>query len=119
MYGLDKDTDLSFLSEKELLQVCFGWVDVILNFDGHITLSLECTFEHVTKDGQVFLGDSSKPISCSSLLTLLASSVKHVDNIGEGSIELFFSNGDRVRIYDSNESTESHHITFPEGRIVV
>jgi hypothetical protein len=119
MYGLDKDNDLSFFLEKQLEQVCFGWVSINLNFDGDITLSLECTFEHVTKHGQVFLGDSSEPISCSSLLTLLASSVKRVDNIGEGSIELFFSNGDKVRIYDSNDSTESYNITFPKGRIVV
>lgn len=119
MYGLDKDTDLSFLSDKELDEVRFGWVSTILNFADNITLFLQCTFEHVTKHGQVFSGDSSKPISGSSLLTLLGSSVKRVDNIGGGNIELFFSNGDRLRIYDSNESTESYNITFPEGRIVV
>jgi hypothetical protein len=119
MYGLDKDTDLSFLYEKELLQVCVGEVQIILRFDGDITLYMECDFEHFPKHGQVLLGDSSKPISSSSLLTLLGSSVKGADNIGEGGIELFFSNGDKVRIYDSNEGTESYHITFPEGRIVV
>jgi len=119
MYGLDKDEELSFFVEKQLEQVCFGWVSINLNFDGDITLSLECTFKHVTKHGQVFLGDSSEPISCGSLLTLLASSVKRVDNIGEGTIELFFSNGDKVRVYDSNEGTAWYNITFPEGRIVV
>jgi hypothetical protein len=51
MYGLDKDNDLSFFLEKQLEQVCFGWVSINLNFDGDITLSLECTFEHVTKHG--------------------------------------------------------------------
>jgi hypothetical protein len=56
MYGLDKDMDLSFFSEKELLQVCVGEYQIIIRFDGDITLSLECTFEHVTKHGQVFLG---------------------------------------------------------------
>ncbi len=119
MYGLDKDEDLSFFSEKELEQVCFGWISIQLHFSGEISLFIECTFEHVTKDGQVFLGDSSKPISCSSLLTLLASSVKRVDIIGEGDIELFFSNGDKVRIYDSNSGTESYHFTFPGGMIIV
>jgi hypothetical protein len=119
MYGLDKDTDLSFFSEKELLQVCVGEYQIILRFDGSIDLSLECTFEHVPKHGQVFLGDSSKPISSSSLLTLLGSSVERADNIGEGTIELFFSNGDKVRVYDSNDGTQSYRITFPEGRIIV
>jgi len=119
MYGLNKDTDLSFLSEKELHQVCVGEVQIILKFDGDIELSLECTFEHVPKHGQVFLGDSSKPISSSSLMTLLGSSIKRVDNIGEGGIELFFSNGDKVRIYDSNNSTESYQITFPKDMIIV
>lgn len=119
MYGLDKDKDLSFFSEKELEQVCFGWISIQLHFSGEISLFMECTFEHVTEDGQVFLGDSSKPISCSSLLVLLTSSVKRVDNIGEGTIELFFSNGDKVRIYDSNDSTESYNITFPKGMIIV
>jgi hypothetical protein len=119
MYGLDKDTDLSFFSEKELLQVCVGEYQIILKFDGSIQLSLECIFEHVLKDGQVLLGDSSKPISSSSLMTLLGSSVKRADNIGEGNIELLFLNGDKIRIYDSNDGTESYNITFPEGRIVV
>ncbi len=119
MYGIDKDTDFSFLSEKQLEQVCFGWVSIRLNFDGDISLFLECTLEHVTKDGQVSSGDTSEPISCSSLLTLLASSVKRVDIIGEGDIELFFSNGDKVRIYDSNSGTESYHFTFPGGMIIV
>ena len=119
MYGLDKDTDLSFFLGKKLEQVCFGWVDIILNFGGDIALSLECTFEHVLTDGQVLLGDSSKPISSSSLLTLLGSSVERVNNIGEGNIELFFSNGNKVRIHESNDGAESYNITFPEGRIVV
>jgi len=119
MYGLDKDTDFSFLSEKQLEQVCFGWVSMRLNFDGHTTLVLECTLKHGTKDGQVSPGDTSEPISCSSLLTLLASSVKRADIIGEGDIELFFSSGDKVRIYDSNDSTESYHFTFPGGMIIV
>ena len=119
MYGLDKDTDLSFFTGKQLEQVCFGWVSIFLGFDGDVTLSLECTFEHVAKHGQVSLGDSSEPTSCSSLLTLLGSSVERADNIGEGNIELFFSNGDKVRVYDSNNSTESYNITFPKGRITV
>jgi hypothetical protein len=117
--SVDKDKDLSFLCEKELEQVCFGWASIQLHFSSEISLFIECTFEHVAKDGQAVLGDSSKPISCSSLLALLVSSVKRVDNIGEGTIELFFSNGDRVRVYDSNDSTKSYNITFPEGMIIV
>jgi hypothetical protein len=119
MYGLDKDTDLSFLSEKELHQVCVGEAQIILKFDGDIEVSLECTFEHVPKHGQVFWGDSSKPTSSNSLMTLLGFSVKRVGNIGEGGIELFFANGDRVRIHDSNKDSESYQITSPEGMIIV
>jgi len=119
MYSLNKDTDLSFLSRKKLLQVCVGEFQIILKFDSDILLSLECVFEHVLKHGQVLQGDLSNPSSANSLLSLVGSFIIRVENLGKGNLELAFANGDTVRIYDSNNDAESYQISSPRGMIIV
>lgn len=42
MRGLPSDLDLDFLLGQELTQICFGPVEVVLNFSPDLSLSLNC-----------------------------------------------------------------------------
>ncbi len=44
MYGLRSDLDLSFLVGPTLLQVCIGENEVVLRFDGNISITIESRF---------------------------------------------------------------------------
>jgi len=41
MFGLPSDFDASFLEGAMVLQVCIGLHEVILNFDGDISITIE------------------------------------------------------------------------------
>lgn len=110
MHGLAKEKDLSFLLERELLQVCVGVYQVILKFEGGIEISLEC-------DYQVVPDLSSSPAA--SLLNLLGSRITNVEKSGNGGVVLGFSDRGTIRIHDSNKDYESYQIVTPEQQIIV
>jgi len=119
MYGLNQQVDLSFLSDRKLLQVCVGEFQVILRFDGDTTITLECAFGYTPKSGQKLLGVPSSQNSAACLLGLVGLQVMHVNNLGNGNLEIVLTNRDRVEIYDSNADTESYQISSPRGMIIV
>jgi hypothetical protein len=46
MYGLKKDTDLSFLNGRELVQAAVGLYQTIFRFDEDVTISAEGEFSY-------------------------------------------------------------------------
>lgn len=108
MYGLTKETDIGFLSDLELEQVCIGLYQVILHFDKDVSICLECEYEVDSKINDVM-----------GLVRLLGNRVVLSINRGEGEIALQFSNGSVVVIQDSNLDTESYQIIAPGKQIIV
>jgi len=118
MFGLSENNDLSFLTGKEVIQVCVGVYQTILAFDGDTSISLECDFQLTRAPGT-----KDKEDACSSspqgILTLLGSKITDVTNEGGGTLTLQFSDGSTFRILDSNREYESYQIAHPAGIIVV
>lgn len=118
MYGLPANMDWNFLVGRELIQMCVGIHQVLLRFDGDVSVSIECVFEHS------FPG--AKTHSCTnlahrakSLVTLLGTRVERVDGKSHEALVLSFSNHETLQIHDSNEMHESFLVHAPGIEIVV
>jgi hypothetical protein len=117
MYGLPQDTDLRFLRDKLLLQVCTGVNEVILRFDGDISILIQTDIAH--RSGQVRTALYELPIPATPmLLRLLHSSIVRTEIKPPGTLVLEFSNGEAIEIYDTSPQYESYHITY-DGKMIV
>jgi hypothetical protein len=102
---------------RELLQVCFGLYQIILNFDEDTSISLECEFR-LTETNTLQQGDQRSDLD-SHVIRLLGSRITNVTNKGEGQLLIHFSSGSSLEIFDSNPSHESYHITHGKEMIIV
>jgi len=118
MYGLQSETDLSFLLEKELEQIAIGRHQAILRLDGGVEISIESDLEHRLPSGKGMLY-SDVAAAASALASLLNSTIKSYSIEPPGNLKMFFSNGDALVIYDSNPSYESYQVRNGEQLIVV
>jgi hypothetical protein len=114
MYGLEKNIDLSFLTNKDLLQIAVSQFQITLYFSDEVTVSIEGNFQHNNQ-----INTNKSPNNASSLLDLLGSKTIEVENSGDGSIKISFSNGDVLNIFDSNKEYESYQLVNRKVVIVV
>jgi hypothetical protein len=117
MYGLDQSVNLDFLIGRELLLVCVGKYQVILNFheDTSITLACDCQVIPPLTDR---VPAASLP-AVINVLSLLGAKITSAKNIGNGDLALGFSEGVTLMIYDSDEHYESYDITDKNHHIIV
>jgi hypothetical protein len=128
MYGLKPGVDLSFFVGRELNQVGVGSYNIQFNFDGPVlspgvqsllSLSVQSRVEHSSKEiVKEWEGDENMPLAAASLLGLLGSSVVSVQGDPDGTLTLEFSNGDVVRVFDT-EGYEAYQICYEDQRIYV
>jgi|SRR5271157_865564 len=117
MYGLPENTDLSFFTGKVLRQVCTGVNEVILHFDGDISLTIQTDIGH--RLGDVFAALYKLPIPATPMLVrLLHCSIIRTGIKPPGTLILEFSNGEAIEIYDACSEYESYQITY-NGKIIV
>lgn len=118
MYGLPEDIDLTFLHGKELLQVCIGLNEVILNFHGQVSITVESEFTHMARTGEVtrFQDCRSSALALASFLGISLSTVK---GAADGTLTLCFSNEEILEVYDDSKEFESYQIRIGSRLIVV
>ena len=108
MYGLPNHTDLSFLRGRELQQVCFGRWQVILHFDGAVSISIESLYEI-----------DAQPADRLKMLELIEARVLEASAAGHGAIKIRFADGRTLQILDSKQEFESYRISAPGINIIV
>ena len=119
MYGLNKDTDLTFLKGQEVTQVAIGTFQVQFCFDKDAIISVEGEFQYFSENSSSHWRQGT-PEAAAPTLRLLGSSVQNVDGKEDGTLDLTFSNGDRLVVKDNSEQYESYTISGgPRGTIVV
>ena|SRR6266480_5741145 len=118
MYGLPKDLDLSFLHGKELLQVCIGMHQVILNLEDQVTISVESEYAHRAKNGEAIRYKDCR-LSASMLCSLLGFSIITASGKPDGTLTLRFSNEELLEIFDDSKEFESYQIKQGPRLIVV
>ena len=118
MYGLPDNINLDFLKGKELLQVCVGFNDLILNFDENIVLSItsKCRYECSVKSMDIDNYTSSASLICS----MLGKKIIDASSKDGKHLVVKFDNECQLIIYDDSEYYESYLIKgSPNGDIVV
>ena len=120
MYGLSKDTDLSFLNGREVEQVAIGVYQIHFGFDEDVRISVEGQFAYF--DGQeewVWKPEPGAARIAARTVSLLGATIKTFDGKEDGTLSLAFSNGQRLTIVDNSKQYESYNITRPGQTIVV
>lgn len=118
MYGLKDNIDLSFLKGREVIQVAIGTYQVIFAFDEDVTVSVEAQFEYSAKSGLVEWRPGASHLAANAV-GLLGSKVESVHSQKDGTVDLAFSNGDRLVLRDVSKEHESYQITRRGETIVV
>jgi Family of unknown function (DUF6188) len=120
MYGLKKDTDLSFLNGRELTHVTIGVHQVIFGFDEDVAIAIEGEFSYFNgQDALIWKPDPGSPHIAACTVALLGATIKGFESHENGTLALTFSNGHRLTIPDSSKEFESYQITRPGVTIVV
>lgn len=119
MYGLPEGIDLSFFVGATLVQVCIGENEVILNFDGEVSLmcSSSVRYAGAGKTESLLLADAK--LAGAAVLDLLGSNVTEVSAARDGTLALTWSAGDRLELSDSWTEYESYTIRHGDQFIVV
>ncbi len=118
MYGLPENTDLGFLKEQVLRQVCVGANEVILRFADDISITCQTDIGH--KKAGVCTALYRDMITCGAMLVnFLHTSIINASAESPGTLVLKFSNDEALEIYDTSQEYESYQITYGNKTIVV
>src|SRR5579863_6632751 len=104
MYGLKKEIDLSFLNDRELVQVAIGLYQISFRFDEDVAISVEAEFSYF--DGQaewIWKPEPSAAQIAARTVSLLGATIKTFEAQENGTLALVFSNGQRLILLDSNK----------------
>ena len=118
MYGLPRDINLAFFNGKTLLQACFGANDIILNFDGNISITVTSSLGCMGSGGSIQQCDDFRQ-TAPSVLELLNQTVLTAEGDEAGTLTLKFDGGGMLAIYDDSKNYESYVINNGGQMIVV
>lgn len=118
MYGIPKTIDLSFLLGKMVQQVCLGRYETQIRLDD-ANISIECRHTlFVAQDSQEIVWERDK-FPSEGISKLLGQTLSGVTVEDSGALELTFSQGDRLSLFDDSEQYESFQITCGDLWIVI
>jgi len=118
MYGLPPDVDLGFLVEAQLLQVCTGENEVILNFDREISIMCASEIRSEAVGSLAVLFEKPREATI-SLVDLLGDVVASVDGAVNGTLQIRWSSGALTEFLDTWEKFESYTVRHGDLLIVV
>ena len=118
MFGLPKDLNLAFFEGKVLLQACFGANDLILNFDGDVSLTVLSSVSCKSSSGIIQQYDDFRQVA-PLVMALLNCTVLSAEGDEAGTLTLWFDGGGTLAIHDDSNEYESYTIKNGEQMIVV
>jgi hypothetical protein len=118
MYGLPVGVDLSFFRARTLIQICVGGHDIIFNFDDTLSISVTSAIGY-TASKDVYRRYEDFPQAMSHVVALLNGVVAAAKGASDGTLNIEFSNGARLDIFDDSQQFESYVIRHRDRLIVV
>ena len=119
MYGINSTAKFDFLINKSLNQICIGLYQLMLNFDGPVTIATECTLHLSTADGATIEIRSDNHETARNLTCLLGSTVDTIDLKGREELTLYFSNDHALTIIDNSDGSESFSVTANDIEMII
>jgi hypothetical protein len=117
MFGLPEGTDLSFLVNAELEQVCIDTIQVIFKCDHRISINVQSAFA-IRRGGEVQEFEQSRD-AAAAVVSLLSHSIIRETHSADGWLELDFDNGSSLILRDRDAHYESYQIWHADQIIVV
>lgn len=118
MYGLPVDFDPAVLRGEELVQVCVGQSDLILNFEPRLSILVTSAVAYAPAGGRP-VTFASFPEAGRELLALLGDTVDTVSLLNGRTLQLHFRTGASLAIVDDSDRFESYTIKRGDRLIVV
>lgn len=115
MHKLTGSYDFSFLVSKELIQLCIGFNQVIMRFNGEISISVETPIRYFDSSGKKYIYEDNKLIG-SEFVSLLGENISSV-HFGSRVLKLLFDNDEIIELFEDEEAFESFHITIG-GKVI-
>lgn len=116
MTKIPTKSDLDFLIGNEVLQVCIGANELIINFQGEtsITVTAVILFSVAGVESQI---ESNS--ECANLITkFIQKIIKNIDIDEQGGLEIIFDGNDSFKILKNNNIYESYTV-FRKGNYIV
>lgn len=117
MYRLAQDADVSFMIGAELVQVCIGRNEIILNFEPDVRVTLLSEFSISQGTRTVAYAEGSA--GGSALLPLLHDVISAAASTPRGGLVLTFQSGRSLEIPDTSDQYESFLIAGKGREIIV
>ncbi len=118
MHGLSRNVNLAFFNGKTLLQACFGVHDLILNFDGDVSLTVTSSVGCMALDGRIQQYDNFRQVA-PVVLAMLNQTILSAEGDEAGTLMLRFHGGGMLAVYDDSKEYESYTIKNGGHMIVV
>jgi uncharacterized protein DUF6188 len=118
MYGISKNTDLSFLLGKIVEQVCLGQFQTQVHLED-ASIRIESKHTLAFADGAREIVWERTGFPSDGISKLLGQTLTGVSVVEDGVLELAFSLGDRLLVFDDSDQYESFHIVCGKLHMVV
>ncbi|MBT7300138.1 MAG: hypothetical protein HN849_11520 [Victivallales bacterium] len=118
MYGLDGNVELGHFVGKRLQQISVGSFDLILTFEGDVSVSIVGSVEY-EEAGHTKRWSVDSPRDAGQLLALLGTHVSAARNLGGGTLALSFQGGAILRILETSDNYESYNFTSDNGLLLI
>ncbi len=117
MYGLPPDMDLDFLCGCELIQICVGANECILNFHPDLSILITSQIGYLNSGGE-YKRFIHFPDAVASISVLLGQQISAVTGHPDGTLRLFFASNARLDLFDDSKQFESYVIKG-KGQLIV
>jgi hypothetical protein len=118
MYGLPADSNFDFLKGAQLIQVCTGENELILNFDRDI--SIMCASDiRVGSTGQSATLFELPRDATLEVIKLLGDLITTAEGSTDGTLRIGWSRGVSTELLDTSDNYESYTVKYGEQLIVV
>jgi hypothetical protein len=117
MYGLPVTFDTSVFVGRELDEVCFTTNTITFSFKG-VLITVMGSFIH--RDKQRTTANKQRvPVSSSSLMSLAGKAVRLAEAREDGTLTLYFTNGNALILLDDSQEYESYTIRIGDEETIV
>lgn len=118
MIQIDGMMDLSWIIDKELIQICVGLYQVILRFTHQLSITVECPY-FINMGDIIVEASGDNPETSKNLVCLLGHSINSCYQHENGEFVLDFSNGYSLKLVPEITGAESFSIKDGEFEILV
>jgi hypothetical protein len=116
MYGIPKDFPFEAFKNEVIVQICFGYNQIIFRFDGMISILVTSS---IMVDHDILNEQQEVCLHAGRLLNLLHQEIKSATTDNGKDLKLTFASGTILTLCDDSEHYESYEINVGDKEYVI